>query len=143
MTGNGSLKPVIKILTGIPSIIPAGAIAIFDIAEKLSNKRLGKALQLQDKNGRSVLMYLAQYGPEYVKALYNVLCKKTFLRKDKYVNLFFDQDARKMTVLMYLAQQTAEASKEGGFLGIGAVRVSDKEQAALDELAEVLGVSAA
>ena len=29
----------------------------------------------------------------------------------------------------------------GGVLGIGAVRVSDKEQAALDELAETLGVS--
>jgi hypothetical protein len=45
--------------------------------------------------------------------------------------------------LMHLAQKTAEASKEGGFLGIGAVRVSDKEQAALDELTEILGVSAA
>jgi hypothetical protein len=45
--------------------------------------------------------------------------------------------------LMVLAQKTAEASKEGGFLGIGAVRVSGKEQAALDELAEILGVSAA
>jgi hypothetical protein len=44
--------------------------------------------------------------------------------------------------LMHLAQKTAEASKEGGLLGIGAVRVSDKEQAALDELAEILGVTA-
>ena len=42
--------------------------------------------------------------------------------------------------LMYLAQKTADASKEGGFLGIGAVRVSEQEQAALDELAEKLGV---
>ena len=45
--------------------------------------------------------------------------------------------------LFYLAQVTAEGSKEGGFLGIGAVRVSDKEKQGLDELAEVLGVSAA
>ena len=45
--------------------------------------------------------------------------------------------------LLYLAQVTAEGSKEGGFLGIGAVRVSDKEQAALDELALVLGVAEA
>lgn len=45
--------------------------------------------------------------------------------------------------LVHLAQATAEGSKEGGFLGIGAVRVSDKEQAALDELAETLGVGAA
>lgn len=43
--------------------------------------------------------------------------------------------------LMYLAQAAAEGSKEGGFLGIGAVRVSDKEKAAMTELAEALGVS--
>jgi hypothetical protein len=43
--------------------------------------------------------------------------------------------------LLYLAQKTAEGSKEGGILGIGAVRVSDQEQAALDALAEKLGVS--
>ena len=43
--------------------------------------------------------------------------------------------------LVYLAQITAEGSKEGGFLGIGAVRVSEKEQAALDELAQVLGLA--
>ena len=43
--------------------------------------------------------------------------------------------------LLYLAQKTADASREGGFLGIGAVRVSEQEQAALDELAQVLGVS--
>jgi hypothetical protein len=42
--------------------------------------------------------------------------------------------------LVYLAQVTAEGSKEGGFLGIGAVRVSDKEKAALDELAQILGL---
>ena len=43
--------------------------------------------------------------------------------------------------LVYLAQATAEGSKEGGFLGIGAVRVSDKEQSALDELADRLDVT--
>jgi len=43
--------------------------------------------------------------------------------------------------LLYLADATAKGSKEGGFLGIGAVRVSDQEQAALDELAAALGVS--
>ena len=42
--------------------------------------------------------------------------------------------------LLYLAEKTAEGSKEGGFLGIGAVRVSDKEKAALDALAQALGV---
>lgn len=43
--------------------------------------------------------------------------------------------------LFYLADATAKGSKEGGFLGIGAVRVSDQEQAALDELANALGIS--
>jgi len=36
----------------------------------------------------------------------------------------------------------ANASKEGGFLGIGAVRVSDSEKAALGEIAGALGVDA-
>ena len=39
-----------------------------------------------------------------------------------------------------LAVTTAEAAREGGFLGIGAVRVSDAEKRALVELSEVLGV---
>jgi hypothetical protein len=43
--------------------------------------------------------------------------------------------------LMGVGQATAEAGKEGGFLGIGAVRVSDKEEAALDEIAGALGIS--
>jgi hypothetical protein len=43
--------------------------------------------------------------------------------------------------LIYLAGQTAEGSKEGGFLGFGAVRVSDKEKSAMDDLAEALGVA--
>jgi hypothetical protein len=46
------------------------------------------------------------------------------------------------TWLLYLAEATAEGSKEGGVLGIGAVRVSDKEKQGLDELAGALGVSA-
>jgi len=43
--------------------------------------------------------------------------------------------------LLMAAQQTAEASKEGGFLGIGGVRVSAAEQAVLAELAGMLGVT--
>ena len=42
--------------------------------------------------------------------------------------------------LVEIAQATAEATKEGGFLGIGAVRVSDKEQMALATLRHELGV---
>jgi len=36
--------------------------------------------------------------------------------------------------LMTVAQATAEAGREGGFLGIGSVHVSEKEKAALAEL---------
>jgi hypothetical protein len=42
-----------------------------------------------------------------------------------------------------LAVKTAEASKEGGFLGMGAVRVSEAEKKALVELADILGVEVA
>ena len=42
--------------------------------------------------------------------------------------------------LMAVAQATAKAGKEGGFLGIGAVRVSDKEKAALTKLQTALGL---
>jgi hypothetical protein len=44
--------------------------------------------------------------------------------------------------LLTTAQRTAEASKEGGFLGIGGVRVSDAEKAALAEVASALEVTA-
>jgi hypothetical protein len=36
------------------------------------------------------------------------------------------------------AQDAADAAKEGGFMGVGAVRVSEGEQQMLDELAKVL-----
>jgi hypothetical protein len=39
-----------------------------------------------------------------------------------------------------IAQATAEGSREGGFLGIGAVRVSEKEEDALDTLRRELGL---
>jgi hypothetical protein len=44
--------------------------------------------------------------------------------------------------LLGTAQHAAEAAKEGGFLGIGGVQVSDAEKAALAEVAQVLGVKA-
>lgn len=41
--------------------------------------------------------------------------------------------------LLDVAQETANASKEGGFLGIGAVRVSEHEKKAIADLAAALG----
>ncbi len=43
--------------------------------------------------------------------------------------------------LVDIARVTAESSKEGGFLGIGATRVSERETAAIQRLADTLGVS--
>ena len=43
--------------------------------------------------------------------------------------------------LIDIATKTAEASKEGGFLGIGATRVSEQEKAAISQLTEALGVT--
>jgi hypothetical protein len=40
--------------------------------------------------------------------------------------------------ILYLAERTAEGSKEGGFLGISAVRVSEKETQALEHLRAAL-----
>lgn len=40
--------------------------------------------------------------------------------------------------LVDVAQAAADAAKEGGFMGIGAVRVSDREQTMLDRLREVV-----
>jgi hypothetical protein len=44
--------------------------------------------------------------------------------------------------LVSLARKTAEASKEGGFLGIGGTLVSDAEANAVTTLAKALGASA-
>lgn len=41
-----------------------------------------------------------------------------------------------------VAQTSAEAAKEGGFLGFGGTRVDEAETAALQELADVLGLPA-
>jgi len=45
------------------------------------------------------------------------------------------------TWLLTVASATAEAGREGGFLGIGAVRVSEQEQAALATLKQALGLA--
>lgn len=43
--------------------------------------------------------------------------------------------------LVDLAQKAAEASKEGGFLGFGGVRVSDKELAFITEVKQAVGLA--
>jgi hypothetical protein len=43
--------------------------------------------------------------------------------------------------LVTIAQRTAEAAKEGGFLGIGGTRVSETETVAIRDVARALGVA--
>ena len=43
--------------------------------------------------------------------------------------------------LVQAAEAAAEAAKEGGFLGVGTVRVSKGEQAMIDRIREILGVA--
>jgi len=45
--------------------------------------------------------------------------------------------------LMTAAQEAANAAKEGGFMGFGAVRVSEGEQAMLEQIKKALGTDAA
>ena len=51
-----------------------------------------------------------------------------------------EESAEVKAWLYQVGVDVANASKEGGFLGIGAVRVSDAEKAALGEIASALGV---
>ncbi len=44
-------------------------------------------------------------------------------------------------MLVAVARKAAEASKEGGFLGFGGVRVSDKEQAFIAEVSKAAGIA--
>jgi hypothetical protein len=44
-------------------------------------------------------------------------------------------------MLVGVAERAAEASKEGGFLGFGGVRVSDKEQAFITEVKAASGAA--
>jgi len=42
-------------------------------------------------------------------------------------------------MLLKVVENTANAAKEGGFLGIGGEQVNDKERAVMDELRQVIG----
>lgn len=51
-----------------------------------------------------------------------------------------EADAYK-AMIVDVAQKAADASKEGGFLGFGGVRVSDKEQAFINEVKRAVGLA--
>jgi hypothetical protein len=49
---------------------------------------------------------------------------------------------RSKQLIYHTALASADAAKEGDFMGIGGVRVNDAEKAALSELASILNVPA-
>jgi hypothetical protein len=51
-----------------------------------------------------------------------------------------EEAASYRTMLVGVAQKAAEASNEGGFLGFGGVRVSDKEKAFVTEVGRTVGI---
>jgi hypothetical protein len=76
--------------------------------------------------------------PEEVKAtLTDTIQKAVSLLNEKATP---EESSQIRTWMMDLSVKTAEAAKEGGFLGIHAVRVSDAEKRALADLAGILDV---
>ena len=93
---------------------------------------------LADKDTIKGLMPEIKGDPETVKAQLKEMIEAAVAVLDEKAD---PEESTYIRKWMYdLAVDTAEASKEGGFLGIGAVRVSDQEKQALAELAEILGV---
>lgn len=49
-----------------------------------------------------------------------------------------DETSDYQKMLMQVVEKTAEAAKEGGFLGIGGEQINDKEHAVMDELRQLI-----
>ena len=82
---------------------------------------------------------LASSKPAEVK----VQCIETLRQTSALVDAKAPDDAAAFKGwLCDISQHVAEASKEGGFLGIGGVLVSDAEKATLTEISNVLGLTA-
>ena len=92
----------------------------------------------QDKDTLKRVTPNIKGNPEDVKnELRDIIARAVELLNEKATP---EESAQIRAWMSELAVTVAEAAKEGGFLGIGAVRVSDAEKQALVELAGVLGV---
>ncbi len=93
----------------------------------------------QDKDTIKRVMPETKGNPDEVKAALSAYIEKTVsLLNEKATP---EESSQIRAWMMDLAVTVAEASREGGFLGIHAVRVSDAEKQALAELADVLDVT--
>ena len=104
---------------------------IFLIAEayKISEGRAAARDEVTSLVKGKYLAQAAQDAVERLGEIYELICK---LRPE--------QAAEFREFLIVTAERTAEASTEGGFLGFGGVRVSEKEKKILAELKQVLSV---
>ncbi|HFQ95851.1 MAG TPA: hypothetical protein ENK30_04695 [Anaerolineae bacterium] len=116
-----------------------------DLAETQAKPDIPELLRfmvadLMDKDTVKGLMPEIKGDPETVKAQLKEIIKAAVAILDEKAD---PDEAAYIRQWMYdLAERTASAAREGGFLGIGSVRVSDQEKQALAELAELLGVGA-
>ena len=118
------------------------AVAVFEgVIEPLttSSNELIKAIAdgWKTQTSKPDLPDLPRDSPDNAKRWIIDLCKQAAAIVSQKSPAEADEFKRWM---VSLAQKTAEASKEGGFLGIGGTLVSDSEKAAVAELAAALGV---
>jgi hypothetical protein len=123
---SGSALRQAQLDTGSSPLIKAVA-ADFETAEGRSTTRDG----LREK--------LAQSKPAEIKTR----CIEALQQARTLVDAKAPDDAASFKGwLSDISQHVAEASKEGGFLGIGGVLVSDAEKATLTEISSALGLTA-
>jgi hypothetical protein len=119
----GSALATAKTDAGSTALIKA-VVADFETSEGRSQARDG----LKEKFGRS--------KPAEIKAM----CLTTLREVGALISTKAPEDAAAFKGwLRRISQEVAEASKEGGFLGIGGERVSEAEKATLTEIASALG----
>ena len=125
----GELKGMFKGMMEQP--VPEGAQELIgslleDIKAKSENKEKMETPDTSGKDAAAVKAEMVQSISD-VASLVDTKCSE-------------DEASGYKQWLMGVAEATAEAGKEGGFLGIGGVRVSDKEKAAMEEISQALGV---
>ena len=115
--------------------------AVRDAADNFySNPLIMEILKEKLGTERYDIVPTAEQVPRENKPLRPSDYLETIRRARAAVDRMQGQDANEYRLwVITIAQKVAEASKEGGFLGIGGKRVSADETAALREIAEAIG----
>jgi hypothetical protein len=116
----------------IQNPVPAGAEELVggivaDFQKKADNKEKMEEPELESKDPEAIMQQIYDY---VAGAAAIVDDKATAAEANGYKQW-----------LLSVAQSVAEAGKEGGFLGIGAVRVSDQEKTVLANYSKTLGLT--